>query len=90
MARLRRHSCTFSQKKIEIQRFGSTAIATFHLDDRSGFLNRRSIVLHRFPQGWKIVHLTCFGGASCRRVLVLQSSINRKDPPRCALAGPSG
>lgn len=33
------------------------AIATFHLDDRPGFLNRRTIVLHKTSTGWKIVHL---------------------------------
>jgi ketosteroid isomerase-like protein len=33
------------------------AIATFHLDDRPGLLNRRTLVLQRFKQGWKIVHL---------------------------------
>ena len=32
-------------------------IATFHLDDRAGFLNRRTIVLNRTKAGWKIVHL---------------------------------
>ena len=31
--------------------------ATFHLDDRAGFLNRRTIVLHKTTAGWKIVHL---------------------------------
>jgi ketosteroid isomerase-like protein len=40
-----------------IQRFGDTAIATFHLDDRPGVLNRRTIVLHRMGDRWKIVHL---------------------------------
>ena len=40
-----------------IQIFDDTAIATFHLDDRSGFLNRRTLVLHKTADGWKIVHL---------------------------------
>jgi hypothetical protein len=40
-----------------VQIYGDTAIATFHLDDRPGFLNRRTIVLHRSRTGWKIVHL---------------------------------
>ena len=73
-------------KKIEIQRFGDTAIATFHLDDRAGFLNRRSIVLHGFPQGWKIVHLHA-SEVLLPEMLVLQSAHNRKDPPRIALCG---
>jgi hypothetical protein len=33
------------------------AIATFHLDDRAGFLNRRTLVFHKAPAGWKIVPL---------------------------------
>jgi ketosteroid isomerase-like protein len=40
-----------------IQRFGDIAIATFHLNDRPGVLNRRTIVLHRVGDDWKIVHL---------------------------------
>jgi ketosteroid isomerase-like protein len=40
-----------------IQRFGDIAVATFHLDDRPGVLNRRTIVLHRMGDRWKIVHL---------------------------------
>lgn len=44
-------------KNMVIQMFGDTAIATFHLDDRPGFLNRRTIVLHKSAAGWKIVHL---------------------------------
>ena len=39
------------------QLFGDIAIVTFHLDDRAGFVNRRTIVLRRTPAGWKIVHL---------------------------------
>jgi hypothetical protein len=42
---------------LTIQMLGDTAIATFHLDDRAGFLNRRTIVLHKTTAGWKIVHL---------------------------------
>jgi len=42
---------------LTIQMFGDTAIATFHLDDRAGFLNRRTLVLHKTAAGWKIVHL---------------------------------
>lgn len=44
-------------KELRIELFGDVAIATFHLDDRSGFLNRRTIVLNKTAQGWKIVHL---------------------------------
>jgi len=44
-------------KEMRIQTFGDVAIATFHLDDRVGFLNRRTIVLHKTNDGWKIVHL---------------------------------
>lgn len=44
-------------KDMEVQVYGDVAIATFHLDDRAGFLNRRTIVLNRRKDGWKIVHL---------------------------------
>jgi pimeloyl-ACP methyl ester carboxylesterase len=44
-------------KDMDIQVFGDIAIATFHLDDRPGFLNRRTIVLNKTPAGWRIVHL---------------------------------
>ena len=44
-------------KDMQIQVFGDIAIATFHLDDRAGFLNRRTIVLHQTTTGRKIVHL---------------------------------
>jgi ketosteroid isomerase-like protein len=44
-------------RDLNIQMLGDVAIATFHLDDRPGFLNRRTIVLHNTPAGWKIVHL---------------------------------
>lgn len=44
-------------KDMRIQMFGNVAIATFHLDDRVGFLNRRTIVLNKTDRGWKIVHL---------------------------------
>jgi ketosteroid isomerase-like protein len=42
---------------LEIQSYGEIAIATFHLDDRPGVLNRRTIVLRRRKGQWKIVHL---------------------------------
>jgi ketosteroid isomerase-like protein len=44
-------------KGVRIQVFGNVAIVTFHLDDREGFLNRRTIVLNKTEKGWKIVHL---------------------------------
>jgi ketosteroid isomerase-like protein len=44
-------------KELRIQLFGDIAITTFHLDDRPGFLNRRTIVLNKTEKGWKIVHL---------------------------------
>ena len=44
-------------KNLHLQLFGNLAIATFHLDDRPGFLNRRTIVLQKEATGWKIVHL---------------------------------
>jgi ketosteroid isomerase-like protein len=44
-------------KEMKLQIFGNTAIATFHLDDRAGLLNRRTIVLEKTQGGWKIVHL---------------------------------
>ena len=44
-------------KNFELQMFGDVAVATFHLDDRAGFLNRRTLVLAKTGNGWKIVHL---------------------------------
>ena len=44
-------------RDLKIQMFEDIAIATFHLDDRSGFVNRRTIVLHKKDGQWKIVHL---------------------------------
>ena len=44
-------------RALKIQLFGSVAIATFHLDDRVGFVNRRTIVLRKTRADWKIVHL---------------------------------
>ena len=44
-------------KDMKVQMFGDCAIATFHLDDRPGLLNRRTIVLTKTNAGWKIVHL---------------------------------
>jgi ketosteroid isomerase-like protein len=44
-------------KNVKLQIYGDIAIATFHLDDRPGLLNRRTIVLHKMTLGWKIGHL---------------------------------
>jgi ketosteroid isomerase-like protein len=44
-------------KDLHLQLLGNVAIVTFHLDDRAGFLNRRTIVLNKTMAGWKIVHL---------------------------------
>jgi ketosteroid isomerase-like protein len=45
------------RRNLAIQIFGDTAVATFHLDDRTGFVNRRTLALHKTTAGWKIVHL---------------------------------
>lgn len=44
-------------RDLTIQRAGEAAIVTFHLDDRPGFVNRRTLVLTRVAGKWKIVHL---------------------------------
>ena len=44
-------------RQLKIQVFGNVAIATFHLDDKVGFVNRRTVVLNKNETGWKIVHL---------------------------------
>jgi len=44
-------------RDLKLQIAGDIAIATFHLDDRPGFLNRRTIVLQKQKSGWKIIHL---------------------------------
>jgi len=44
-------------RDMKVQMFGDCAIATFHLDDRPGLLNRRTIILTKTNAGWKIVHL---------------------------------
>jgi ketosteroid isomerase-like protein len=44
-------------RELKLQIFGDMAVATFHLDDRPGFLNRRTIVMKNGTAGWKIVHL---------------------------------
>jgi len=44
-------------RDLQLQISGDVCIATFHLDDRPGFLNRRTIVLKKQSLGWKIIHL---------------------------------
>ena len=44
-------------RDLKLQMAGDVAIATLHLDDRPGFLNRRTIVLQNQKTGWKIIHL---------------------------------
>jgi len=44
-------------KELQIKMLGNVAIITFHLDDRPGFLNRRTVVMTKTEAGWKIVHL---------------------------------
>jgi ketosteroid isomerase-like protein len=44
-------------RDLKLQITGDITIATFQLDDRPGFLNRRTIVLQKQKSGWKIVHL---------------------------------
>jgi ketosteroid isomerase-like protein len=44
-------------RDLHLQIAGNVAIVSFHLDDRPGFLNRRTIVLQKQTSGWKIIHL---------------------------------
>jgi len=44
-------------KDLRVEVFGDVAIVTFHLDDRPGFLNRRTVVMRKIGPQWKIVHL---------------------------------
>jgi ketosteroid isomerase-like protein len=44
-------------RDLQVKMLGEVAIITFHLDDRPGFLNRRTIVMKKFGNEWKIVHL---------------------------------
>ena len=50
-------------KREKLQFFGDTAILTFELGDlpadpaAPGRLSRRTLVLHKFPDGWRAVHL---------------------------------
>lgn len=44
-------------RDLKLQIIGDVTIVTFHLEDRPGFLNRRTIVLQKRESKWKIVHL---------------------------------
>jgi ketosteroid isomerase-like protein len=44
-------------KDLLIQQFGDAAVATFHLEHDPDTLARRTIVLARTPEGWRIAHL---------------------------------
>jgi ketosteroid isomerase-like protein len=44
-------------RDLKIQIAGDVAIVTFHLDDKPGFVNRRSVILQRRAGNWKIIHL---------------------------------
>lgn len=44
-------------RELRIQILGDVAIVTFHLGDRPGFINRRTLVLRKTTAGWKIAHL---------------------------------
>lgn len=44
-------------RDLKIQIAGDVAIVTFHLDDRPGLLNRRTLILRKLDGGWKIIHL---------------------------------
>ena len=42
---------------LRVQIIGNAAIVTFQLDDRPGFVNRRTLVLSKAGGVWKIAHL---------------------------------
>jgi len=44
-------------RELQVTILGAVAVVTFHLDDRPGFINRRTLVLRKTSRGWKIVHL---------------------------------
>jgi ketosteroid isomerase-like protein len=44
-------------RDLKIQIAGDVAIVTFHLDDKPGFLNRRTVILQKRSGNWKIIHL---------------------------------
>jgi ketosteroid isomerase-like protein len=44
-------------RDLEIQMLDNVAIVTFHLDRGNNSIGRRTLVWHKTPAGWKIVHL---------------------------------
>ncbi|HEY1467473.1 MAG TPA: nuclear transport factor 2 family protein [Candidatus Acidoferrum sp.] len=44
-------------RDLRVQIIGTAAIVTFQLDDRPGFVNRRTLVLRKLGGLWKIAHL---------------------------------
>ena len=44
-------------RDIDIEQYGQTAIATFHLGSGEKFLSRRTLVMANLKGEWKIVHL---------------------------------
>jgi ketosteroid isomerase-like protein len=44
-------------RALQIQIWGETAVVSFHLDDRPGYINRRTLVLRKVAREWKIAHL---------------------------------
>ena len=44
-------------RDLRVQIIGAAAIVTFELDDRPGFVNRRTLVLRKAGGVWKITHL---------------------------------
>lgn len=44
-------------RELHMQVLDNVAIVTFHLDDRPGFINRRTFVLRKTAGVWKIAHL---------------------------------
>lgn len=44
-------------RDLRIQIAEDVAVVTFHLDDKPGFINRRTVVLRKVRTDWKIIHL---------------------------------
>ena len=44
-------------RELGVEIIGNAAIVTFQLDDRPGFVNRRTLVLRKAGGVWKITHL---------------------------------
>ena len=44
-------------RDLRVEIIGNAAIVTFQLDDRPGFVNRRTLVLRKAEGVWKIAHL---------------------------------